>query len=311
MKKAFALLLAAVLLLTAGCVSAAKTPSTAAPTAETAPQTTAAPATEPASTEPAPTEPVSTEPVATEPAPTEPAPTEAPVPETEAPTAPAETEEPTGPAALVGLMFSLQYELPYFIDFGSQDFSCRVPCIQDDTEGARAINADIREKYVGVLTAPISENPEELYIVDYRTDYEVAVSGDILTLIIRTESVFDTTDHNIYSYDTATGQWLGKEDLLDRWNLSEADFRALSTQKIRERVGELTAGMSEQTLEDAGYADYLELLDRGATYSYLEEMMEENATVYPRDGDLVAVVPMFTPAGAGYCWVELPLGLTD
>ena len=290
MKKLLVGFLAAALLLTAGCVVPIATP--VPPVDSTA--ATAAPTTQ------LPTEPVTEVPTEV---PTEPV-TELPTePVTEAPT----TTEAPAPVDPWSVMGERSYEEGTYEDSVGNiyTYSYGLPCINDDTEGADAINEDIQEIFGGMILSAHQDMEDKLslYLID--TGYYGEVWEDVLTLIIIAHTDFGDDQYGVYSYEVSTGRWLGTRDLLDRMGISDETFLETCRVKFRECFEEQYADIAEDQREAFGYDTFLDRVDD-------ELYVSMDLRIYPSaDGELVAVAPIVSLAGADFYWHLLPLGIGE
>ena len=296
MKKVFALLLIATLLLTAGCVSLPTVPAGTEGPASTAPTalpetTTLAPETAPVTTEaPAPTEPAATEAPVTE-APS----TEAPVPTTVAP-------EPVDPWSLLG---SGGYEAGSYTDeLGNEyDYSWDLPLLLADTESARAINADIDARF-GEMIRYEKENMEEgLSMGVIEIGFRGIVWEDVLTVEVVSRSYFDGWEgYGIYSYETSTGRWLTTADVVARMGYTQDQFLDACRIQFRQYYADMYSQIPEADRSQYGY---YQGLDRQIT----SEFVNMNLQAYPEEDDIVVIAPIVSLAGADYYYHVIHLGM--
>lgn len=295
MKKRLALLLAAVLLLSAGCtviVPAAPTAAQPADTTSAAPGTTAAPtapvttrpvATEPVSTAPAATQSVATEPVTTQPVTTQPAP------------------EPVDPWTLIG---EASFEQGSYTDGigNTYSYSFDLPCINADTEGARAINEDIQEFFGGEVETAKSYMEDGTSLVVYSIGFYGEVWEDILTLVICTHNDFAQDYYGIYCYESSTGRWLTTRDVLARKGVSEEDFLDACRMQFRQFFEEEYADIPEESRTQYGYYEALERVDD-------ELYLNMDLQAFPTTGgDIAVAAPIVSLAGADFYYHILNLG---
>lgn len=286
MKKILLVFLAAALLLMAGCVVPIAVPEL--PADSTA--ATAAPTTE------LPTEPVTEAPTA----PVTELPTEAP---TEAPTEP--TTEAPAPVDPWSVMGELSFEEGTYEDNVGNiyTYSYGLPCINDDTEGARAINADIEDVFGNQILAAHQDMEDKLslYLID--TGYHGEVWEDVLTLVIVAHTDWGDDQYGVYSYEVTTGRWLSTRDLLDRMGISEEEFLETCRVKFREFFEDQYKDLPKDLRETYGYDQYLARVDD-------ELYLSMDLRIYPSEsGELIAVAPIVSMAGADFYWHLLPLGI--
>ena len=298
MKKLVVVFLAAVLLLTAGCVMPIAVPVLPADSTADTMVPTAAPTTEiPAETlTEAPTEPVTEVPTESV--------TEAPAePSTEAPAEPStEAPAPVDPWSFMG---ELSFEQgTYKDDIGNvYTYSYGLPCILADTEGARAINADIEDIFGGQILSAHQDMEDKLslYLID--TGYHGEVWEDVLTLIIVAHTDWGDDQYGVYSYEVSSGRWLRTRDLLDRMGIDQEEFLETCSVKFRAFFEDQYKGIPEDQRAAYGYDEFLARVDD-------ELYVSMDLRVYPSEtGELIAVAPIVSMAGADFYWHLIPLGI--
>lgn len=310
MKRLLILLLAAALLLAAGC-SGEKTDAspfglggaagagteTAAPTqAGTVPTTEGpAPTTLPETTAELPPAQPTTQPPETTAAPvvtTEPEPE----PTTEAPT------EPLDPWSLMKETFFGQGS---FVDEYEDEYSYSyaIPGIDADTPGAQEINAAIDESFgawVGEAYAAMDEGrgPELLQV-----GYHGEVWEDVLSLVIVCRSIWEGDYYGIYCYEVSTGRWLSTAQVLERMDVSQEEFLEICRRQFRQYYVDMYSEIPEDQRETYGYYWGLDRVDS-------DEYVNMDLQVYPvASGDLVVIAPIVSLAGADSYFHPIHLGL--
>lgn len=107
----------------------------------------------------------------------------------------------------------------------SFSYAYHVPQIDDDTPGATSINEEISQIY-GVLA---DVNLEEISNGETPAcdsiAYESYRSGDVLCLVIKCTHYYDGSEEfNAYHYNTASGQQLTNDDLLEQLGVTEEQY---------------------------------------------------------------------------------------
>jgi hypothetical protein len=255
--------------------------STAAATA--APTTTVPPATE------VPVAEAQTESAATE------------APATEAPPEPADAPSSADPLSLLGEIDAVERTVSDESGW-SQTYSYALPCIHADTEGARAINADIENNF-GETFRYVKEHLDEVDASDLLSlKYYGVVWEDVLTVVISQYLYYDWTDYTVYCYETSTGRWLTTSMLLAKMGVSEEAFLDACRDRFRERLIESYQTLPEDRYEEFGFPDML-------TAQTSDQYVNLDLMAYPENGDLVAVAPILCIAGPAYCYTKVYLGL--
>lgn len=177
-------------------------------------------------------------------------------------------------------------------DYVTLEFAA-VPYLNAQTEGANEINAEICEKYAYL------QNWSESDEVWSRISYEEVIWQDVVSIIIKSEEVYDFTDYEVYCYDHASGLRLDTAAVLEKMGISQDGFLEECHARFKEHFEEENAYMSEQTRELSGYYDMLAQED---------ECVNMDLMVYPdKNGQLVVIAPIVNFAGAAYHYTPLPL----
>ena len=286
-----AVLLLALLLLLAGC---GRIDGTTPSTPDSIP-TAAAP------TEASPTAAAPTEASLTAAAPTELPTTEA--PETEVPTVPAEPE-PADPRSLLGEVDAVERTVT-FDDGSTRRYSYALPCILADTEGARAINADVEGRFGDVFRIAKEHDDEDGSFDVDALEYRSGVWEDVLTVIVTEEMSYAWTDYAVYCYETSTGRWLTTAMLLERMGISEEEFLDVCRETFRQTfINQYRESVwTDEELEKYGYHEALEQADS-------DRYVNMDLMAYPdANGRLVVIAPIVSLVGAGLYYQVLHLDL--
>ena len=200
------------------------------------------------------------------------------------------------PAQLVGVMLS---ESGSYND--GESYSYRLPRINADTPGAKAINEAIDQKWGETIRDGLNHNQGN----DRRIDFTQTVWGDILSVIIYGETVYDFTDYEAYLYEISTGRWLNSLELLDRLGVSKDTFLKACQVEFQQR--EQNKGVTSSFFEAAPVEQ------NGTFYRLYDESEERDVPfeVYPdENGQLVVIAPITCIAGPAYQDEVFPLDLT-
>ncbi|SFJ05360.1 hypothetical protein SAMN02910435_01269 [Ruminococcaceae bacterium D5] len=187
------------------------------------------------------------------------------------------------------------------------NYSYHVPQIDDNTPDADSINEEISH-FCGVLVDASMEEissggPPSCNIVAY----ESYRSGDVLSLVLKYTYYYDGFEgYAVYNYDTAKGVRLTNEDMLDLLGVSEEQY--LSALRRAAAKG----------FDDTYHANWLDLeATNSGGYQELRlwTISAWNLSVdlprYLDDGVLHVIVPIGSPAGAGFLYRTLALELEE
>lgn len=190
----------------------------------------------------------------------------------------------------------------YTDDCGNvMDYSYSIPRLDANTQGARAINAEIG-KQTEELRQWAEEHEDGGYSISvYSLSYEVYVWQDVVSVVMKKSYYYDYTEYFVYCYDSATGRRLDTAELLEKLGVSEAIFLEACRTTFRERYEKNTAAMPEE--ERAQYEkEFPEMLPESEKFVNLE------LQAYPgEDGTLMTVAPITSWVGASYYYHLIPV----
>ena len=242
-----------------------------------------------------------TAPVQTTPPPTTTAPPETTVPPT---TAPPETTVPptTAPAveaycdlpqitvaetlttlpnkpALTDLVTTGYEGSAQWVDLSSnvETVTIQLPTITPFSEGAIAINKEIRDTFSPILEDVKGYYDQQVSTFVYTVSYEAWLNGDILSILITRDTPFDFNHYLIFTLDITTGKALSQPELISRvLNVSYPEFLYHATYTAYDHFHERDS--SHGPLTDA-QNEFLTQLESSASYISLYQLyLGENDT---------------------------------
>ncbi len=297
MKKLFVLCLVIALLLSVGCGKTDDPTESAVPGTETGAvdttELTTAQTTEPV-TSGVPTTEAATEPVSTEAPATEAPTTQAPVQTTAAP-------EPIDPWTLLDVASFDQGSYTDDCD-NNYTYSYEIPCLKADTEGARAINAAIDERFGADVRDAKEAMKDGVSLGVIHIGFHSSVWEDVLTVIVVEHYDFDWADYGVYCYEASTGRRLTTPMVLERLGFSEQEFLAACRERFHDEFVEEYKNVPKEYYEQADYYGML-------GHQVSDEYVNMDLMVYPDAGDAVVIAPIVSLAGPAYYYRELFLGL--
>lgn len=185
------------------------------------------------------------------------------------------------------------------------NYSYRLPTIHADTAGARAINEAVNAEFTAQAmesAQAISENSDPNTIVTgiCSTDWFLTVWDGVISLVVSANYEGDWTEYKVYYYDMAAGTQLTKAEMLERIVLTEDEFLEGAREAARERYISQYADIPEETREQAGYYEFITMLDG-------DEIINMNMVEFAVDTG--ATITVFAPvpslAGASYYYQML------
>lgn len=176
-------------------------------------------------------------------------------------------------------------------------YSYYVPRLPADTEGARAINDAIDEKFGQPVREALSEMAEGISLSCVTTAWKSYRCGDIVSIVVWAEADWEFTDYGVYLYNIATGEQLSTAALLDMLGVAQEDFlTALRRSAVQ--------AFDAQGIIGAARSGNAFMQERSWTAS-AENIAVDVMAYVTEDGTLRAVLPIGTPAGAGWYYQTL------
>lgn len=242
-----------------------------------------------------------------------PASTEAPVETpTEAPTLPAPETEIPADAPEQGDEnndwddLTHAYEIVQMgVAYENGEYSYRLPVIDEDTAGAKAINDAIDEAFgkdvrEAIAALDASTDPYTIVTGLCDTDWYLVVWNGVISLIVSADYEGDWTAYEVYYYDMNSGAQLTKQDMLSRIVLTEEELLEGTREAARACFETMFGNLDEETREGVGYYDMLARLDT-------DELINMDMVKFAVDTNISITVfaPVPSIAGADYYYKPL------
>lgn len=190
----------------------------------------------------------------------------------------------------------------YTDDCGNvMDYSYSIPRLDANTQGARAINAEIG-KQTEELRQWAEEHEDGGYSISvYSLSYEVYVWQDVVSVVMKKSYYYDYTEYFVYCYDCTAKRRLDTPALLEKLGISQERFLEACRTTFREMYENNTAAMPEE--ERAQYEkEFPEMLPESEKFVNLE------LQAYPgEDGTLMTVAPITSWVGAAFYYHLIPV----
>lgn len=185
----------------------------------------------------------------------------------------------------------------YSLDFEDDSvpptpISYHVPQINCDTEDAKKINDEIKEKYGSEVEEGLQNKEEGYTVVCYSIKWELIISGEYtFALVVSSEFPGSNINYDVYNFDGMTGKSISNEEILGRVNLEDAEFVAMVKEKAANRYAEKYNNVKDMMPEL-----YLEQLE----YTVSNERININMPMFvSEDGGLSVIADIGSLAGAG------------
>ncbi len=195
---------------------------------------------------------------------------------------------------------------------GTWSYDFRIPQITDDTEAAREINGEIRDRYERYAVSDLEgleggSGMAHAEIGWYACRYSApALEQDILSLIVFAEDIYNAREYSVFCYDPTSGErYYGNDGLLQTLGISEADALEATRRAAWECFVDGNSALPEERRKESFYTDAL-----ARTVS--NEYVRDGAMLYIDDaGRLTAIVPVASLAGADWYYRVLPLAVEE
>ena len=127
-----------------------------------------------------------------------------------------------------------------------------LPSVTPFSADAIAINREIAEIFTPILEKARDYFDQKVTAMEAKISYEASLSGDILTILITTDTFYDYHRYHTFAIDIATGQRLDQSALVSRvLNVSYAEFLYRATYTAYDHFRE--KGITLGSLTDGGY----------------------------------------------------------
>lgn len=201
------------------------------------------------------------------------------------------------------------------------EYSFHVPQIDDDTEGARAINKEIAAAFGELAERSLESVKNKEEPVCATVSYESYRIGNILSLMLKCgefmsiEFMSSYEEYAAYNYDISQGVWLNNGELLEKLDVKEEDYlkavrRAAAKcydDAFSSAFDEYGTGLDDPMLGYAGMLGYQDMRIR--TLSGRNNISLELPLYLDDDGTVHTVTAIGSYAGEVYHYRDLALNL--
>ena len=165
-----------------------------------------------------------------------------------------------------------------------------LPSVTPFCADAIAINREIAEIFTPILEKARDYFDQKVTAMEAKISYEASLSGDILTILITTDTFYDYHRYHTFAIDIATGQRLDQQALVSRvLNVGYAEFLYRATYTAYDHFRE--KGITLGSLTDGGYIQ-----------SYRLYLADDGTPMIcnPRPGELYSSIELpYDPAAQG------------
>ena len=172
------------------------------------------------------------------------------------------------------------------------NYSFHVPLIHASSEDAKAINAEIAERFGERVEAQFEYMKNGTSLWCWNTEWEAYWSGNQLFLLITAEMNGDCFDYAAYGFDFDTGRRVTNKMILEQRGISEEEYLENLREKVTFMFDDTFIPIPEGAKTDLTYE---KLLDQTLNGLDMECPMLIN-----RFGEIETIVKIVTVAGSGW-----------
>lgn len=172
------------------------------------------------------------------------------------------------------------------------NYSFHVPLIHASSEDARAINAEIAERFGERVETQFEYMKNGTSLWCWNTKWEAYWSGNQLFLLIVAEMNGDCYDYAAYGFDFDTGRRVTNKMILEQRGISEEEYLENLREKVTFMFDDTFIPIPEGAKTDLSYE---KLLDQTLSWLDMDCPMLIN-----RFGEIETIVKIVTVAGSGW-----------
>lgn len=186
-------------------------------------------------------------------------------------------------------------------EYGTTVYS--VPNLDDDTVAAREINDEINEDFLGMIQEDMDCFAEYEYTNYAGIMWDAYWTGSVVSLVVHASYYGAYDYYRVFHYDYATGKRLENHDILALCNMSAEEFVWNAKRTVANSYDEQYSNM-EYVCDENGIIgiDYVDwYYDSLLMYrvNTINDVNDEDAMIFLKDGILYMIVKTYIPAGAG------------
>ncbi len=199
-------------------------------------------------------------------------------------------------------LYALDGEYTDEYDF-TWDYSYHLPLLTAKTKGAKLINEDIRSSFEPLIESALEGMEENWTLSVVNVDWEYALNGSILSLLISADYDWSFTDYVVYHYDVDSGEKLSTADVVYDLGIGEEEFYARARYTAEKLFDESNYYFLTEFCGEYGY-EMSYVSTRNDTLS--DAAIMNDTQVFP-DDELRVILKIGSMAGAGWYYHDVPL----
>ena len=192
-------------------------------------------------------------------------------------------------------LYSLEFEDHSSIP--STWISYHVPQINCDTDDAKKINNEIKEKYGSDVEEELAWNQQGGSVSCYYIKWELVLSDEYtFALIVSSQYPGGSIFHDVYNFDGMNGKIIENKDVLKKAGLKDDEFIKMTKEKCEARYKEKYEQYIQTVQDDYEKQFYQEQLE----YTVSDERIHINMPMFNNEGGGISVIAdIGSLAGAG------------
>jgi hypothetical protein len=140
----------------------------------------------------------------------------------------------------------------------TESYAYHVPQMNADSEAAKAINKEIRERFGSAVEGQLSNMKEGYSLWSWHVEWHSYWHGDQLFLLIKADSNGGFTDYAVYGYDFDSNKRVTNEMILNELGISEEEYLANLREKVQLMFEDMYKDIPENIREQAGMDEMLQ-----------------------------------------------------
>lgn len=202
----------------------------------------------------------------------------------------ANAEEPDFRTNAVSELYSAEGH--YTDSVGNSELYCfHVPQLTADTEAAKAINAEIEERFGDYVASQLKNMQGGHSLWCRRAEWHPYWNGNRLFLLVSAELEGDSMDYEAYGYDYEKQCRVTNEMVLEQLGITEEDY----LENLREKVQFMFEDLWRRIRSEEREQIYQDALEKTLAWTNMERTLYLDGF-----GEPVTIVKIVTIAGAGW-----------
>lgn len=192
----------------------------------------------------------------------------------------------------------------YTDSMGNQmDYAYEIPLIRFDCEDAERVNREIRDGMGAKVAEELANMEAGRSLSMNRVSYHLTGKDRVITLVLKAEYVWESTDYAVYHYDQDLNRFLTNEEMLRRLGKNPEIYLRVLREAAEQ---EFLASVPDADIEILGGQEFY---DRQYAATLSEENLNLDTMIFFQGEKLYAIVPIYGFAGADWYYHIIPINI--